>query len=143
MESGGLGAGVGRDVRKNLERSRPKAHHRVILTLTGRYQHSRAQHPLPSKPTHPSRHNLVSPLAGSLHVFSRLGSLAPGISRSSSLVPFAGPLIPLRFKSPLSCFFSPGETGNFLRAEVVLCKAHGGGGTGAVYSPLAGSEVHF
>lgn len=41
---------------------------------------------------------------------------------------FAGPLIPLRFKSPVSCFRSPREPGNFLRAEVGVMQDRWGWG---------------
>lgn len=41
---------------------------------------------------------------------------------------FAGPLMPLRFKSPVVCFCSPRETGNFVRADVGATQGRWGWG---------------
>ena len=70
----------------------------------------------PLQPHTPFKTQPVSLLPGSLGDFSKLGWSAPGISHSSFLVPFFfGRHLE---KAPVSCFCSPRETGNFLRAEV-------------------------
>lgn len=51
---------------------------------------------------------------------------------------FVGALIPLGLQSPVSCFYSPCETGHFLRAG-----AGGGGGFGVESLLLGNSGVHF
>ena len=69
-----------------------------------------------------------APSSWKLGPFLEVGLSPPGLFPHTSLVLFCRCWIPLRFQPPVSGFFTPWETGTFLRAEGVEYRAGRGAG---------------